>query len=390
MSGPRVAQVTSGRFHQFDLARQLERRGLLDAVVTGYPWWKLRGEGLPRAKVRTFPWLHAPYMKLGGRLSRGCAERWLHASHRAIDGWAARVLRPWPDVVVAMSGHGLRVGTATRAAGGAWVCVRGSTHVRAQAETLRAEHARLGLAWRAPLEAGLRREEAEYVACDRIAVPSGVVRRSFLERGVAAERLALVPYGVDVRRFYPEGQRPEDGTFRIVSVGTLGVRKGTARLVEAFARLKHPRKELVLVGAVAPEWAELARRLPMEGVRLTGPVPQAEVRAWLGRSHVFALCSVEEGLANVLGQALACGCPVVASAATGAEDLFCDGVEGFILPEAEPEVVAERLAWLAADEPRRAAMGRAARARVEALGGWDAYGDTMEALVRELANGGRA
>lgn len=382
----RVAQVTTGRFHQFDLARQLERRGLLSAMVTGYPRWKLRGEGLPAEKLKPFPWVHAPYMALAGRLPwQGVQAAWLHASHRLIDAWAARVLRPTPDVLIAMSGHGMAAGRRTQANGGAWVCVRGSTHVRTQARILQAEHARLGLKWTPPLEASMRREEAEYAACDRIAVPSRVVWESFVAEGVAAEKLALIPYGADLTRFYPDGAPPHDGVFRISSVGAPGVRKGTPRLVEAFARLKHPRKELILIGAITPDWRRLALGLPMAGVTMTGTLPQTEVRSWLGRSHVFALCSVEEGLANVLGQALACGCPVVASAATGAENLFTDGVEGYILPEAEPAAVHERLAWLAAHETRRAEMGRAARARVECLGGWDRYGDLIEALVRTLA-----
>ena len=60
----RVVLSTIGRFHTFDLARQLHKRDKLKSVFSGYPSFKLRNEGLPKDKVRTFPWLHAPFMCL--------------------------------------------------------------------------------------------------------------------------------------------------------------------------------------------------------------------------------------------------------------------------------------------------------------------------------------
>jgi hypothetical protein len=58
-----VSQITIGRFHHFHLARQLEKRGLLKAVFTGYPKFKLKNEqGIPSSKIQSFPWIHVPYM----------------------------------------------------------------------------------------------------------------------------------------------------------------------------------------------------------------------------------------------------------------------------------------------------------------------------------------
>ena len=55
---------------------------------------------------------------------------------------------------------------------------------------------------------------------------------------------------------------------------------------------------------------------------------------------------MEEGLALVQAQALACGCPVIGTWNTGAADLFSDGVEGFIVPPRDPKAIAERLRQL--------------------------------------------
>ena len=60
-----VTQVCIGRFHHFHLARQLEKHGLLNAIYTGYPRFKLFDENKIRAdKIRAFPWLQAPYMAI--------------------------------------------------------------------------------------------------------------------------------------------------------------------------------------------------------------------------------------------------------------------------------------------------------------------------------------
>ena len=56
-----VTQVALGRFHHFHLARQLERRGLLRAIWSGYPAAKLKDEaGIPPAKIHSYPWFYVP------------------------------------------------------------------------------------------------------------------------------------------------------------------------------------------------------------------------------------------------------------------------------------------------------------------------------------------
>ena len=84
------------------------------------------------------------------------------------------------------------------------------------------------------------------------------------------------------------------------------------------------------------------------------------------------------------GQALACGCPVIASTNTGAEDLFSDGVQGFIVPIREPDAILARLEELADDPQLQARMREAALRRVQAIGGWTDYGDLWVALLAQL------
>ena len=56
-----------GKFHTFDLARELHARGALQRVFTGYPRYKLRQEALPSALIDCYPWINAPYLALPQR-----------------------------------------------------------------------------------------------------------------------------------------------------------------------------------------------------------------------------------------------------------------------------------------------------------------------------------
>ena len=84
-------------------------------------------------------------------------------------------------------------------------------------------------------------------------------------------------------------------------------------------------------------------QLPQDNVTFVGTVPQTELKQWMSRSHVMVMPSLDEGIALVQGQALACGCPVIATTNSGASDLFTDGIEGFIVPIRDPDALRDRM-----------------------------------------------
>jgi len=86
----------------------------------------------------------------------------------------------------------------------------------------------------------------------------------------------------------------------------------------------------------------------------------------------------------VQGQAMACGCPVLATTATGAEDLFTDGVEGFIVADRDVTALVDRMQQVADDPALRERLSEASLTRVKFLGGWDQYGDVWDKLLHEL------
>ena len=391
----KVSQAVFGVFHHFELARELDRRGHLQMVYSTWPWARLKREGLPHSKVQTFPWMHTAETLLSraGLLPRWLGDELGYRTALSFDDWTARRIGAVSktndiDALIGISGAALKTGRLLQQRGGVFVCDRGSTHQRYQANIVADEFRRWGLAAPHDDTRDTVREEEIYAVADAITVPSSFARRSFLEQGVAAGKLHTIPYGVRLETFTkvadpPSGQNGDDA-FNVLFAGSVSLRKGVPYLLQAFAQVKHPHKRLRLAGTIAPEIKQLLDRLPQQDVEFLGPVPQAQLPKRMSESHVLVLPSVEDGFGLVLSQALACGCPVIASTNTGGDDLITDGREGYIVPVRDVTALADRMTRLADDRDLQRRMSEAALARVAHLGGWAHYGDLWESLLLQL------
>jgi glycosyltransferase involved in cell wall biosynthesis len=298
-----------------------------------------------------------------------------------LDEYTARTL-PECDALIGISGSSLKAGRLVQQRGGLFFCDRGSSHQRYQEQIVSDEYRRWGVNSPVSDPRDTAREEEIYAMADGITVPSSFAARSFVDMGFAPEKIHTIPYGVRLERFKPTGEPPTD-RLELLFVGNVGLRKGIPYLLEAFARLKHPNKRLRIVGAMSAELPPVLARLPKDNVEILGILPQQQVAEMMSRSHLLVLPSVEEGLALVQGQALACGCPVLATTNTGGEDLFQDGVEGFIVPIRDVDALLHRMEQIADDPALQQQMRAAGLERVKHLGGWETYGDRWEALLQK-------
>ncbi len=382
-----VTQIAIGRFHHFHLARQLEKHGLLKEIWTGYPRFKLKDEqGIPQEKIQTFPWLQTPFMargRLGLDRWNWLNREWAWHAHQTLDRHVAKKIDE-PGVLFALSGSGLVAGQKMQHLGGRHVCDRGSSHIQFQDDILREEYNRWGLSFKGVDPRSIDKEQREYESSDAITIPSEFVRQSFLSKGLSENKLRKIPYGARLDRF-KRVDNPAKDCFSVLWVGAVSVRKAFIDALNAFKQLKHSNKKFVVVGAIESQMIELLRsnNVP-ESVVFLGSIPNKELVKYYSRSHVFVIPSVEEGLAMVQGEALACGCPVIASEHTGASDLFENAKEGFIVPIRRPDLIAERLQQLADEPELREQMSQAALHRVQQLGGWDTYGDQVVNCLHEL------
>ena len=375
----KIVQSTWVRFHHFDLARELQQKGHLQKIYTCLPWWRANNEAaanhIPRSKIHC-NFLYQGIRRIAGRRinSESPVHDWLAIKEaKRYQRWVARSL-PDCDALFAISGTGRQAGPIAKQRGANYIMDRGSTHIRHADRVLRDEHAKWGFP-RKPIHPWLiDNEETEAAEATYITVPSRFVRQTFVEQGTDPNKLRVVPYGVDTRQFSVQGTPPED-RFRLVFVGSFSIRKGGPYLLEAFKQLTHPRKELVVVGKVSDEMRQIAGRIGTDGVRFTGVVPREQVKRYLSEAHALVLPSIEEGLALVQAQAMACGCPVIATPNTGCEDLFEDGRHGLIIAVQCVESIVEAIKRIADDPELREQMSRACLSRVSELGGWGTYAD---------------
>ena len=372
----KVTVLSAYPFHMVDQAHQLYQAGVLERMVTAVPHSRV---GLPRELVSTrLRW--SAFRHITRRAVLRADPLLNREVVRDFDRWAASHLGE-PSVVNGLSGFATETLSLASARGITVCCDRGCWHILEQKRVLDEEADRIG----APREYFdpfiIGRELREYQLADRILVPSEPARQSFIRRGVDAERVVKIPYGVDVSAFSMPTEERCPGA--VVSVATVGLQKGHTHLLQAFQMLKTQNTSLTLVGVIRPGWYKRLR-LNQPRVRTTGPVSRSRVIEELQRASVFVLASVHDGFGLVIAQAMACGLPVIATEATGIRELITDGVEGIVVsapPDAE--VLAEAMDYLLSDGERARAMGAAGRRKVESLGGWDYYGRQLVDAFRD-------
>jgi glycosyltransferase involved in cell wall biosynthesis/phosphoheptose isomerase len=213
--------------------------------------------------------------------------------------------------------------------------------------------------------------------------------------GAANSKLTVVPCGVDLARFTPDGprRRRRAGLRRVLCVGRLVQRKGIGNVIEALAET--PDTELVVAGgpprdqlAVDPEAQRLTAVAERCGVAdrvdLIGQVSRADLPALMRSADVVVCAPWYEPFGIVPLEAMACGVPVVASAVGGMIDTVVDGVTGVHVPPRDPERLAGVLRALLDDPERRAEYGAAGVRRARRLYDWDRIATaTLDVYARQ-------
>jgi glycosyltransferase involved in cell wall biosynthesis len=232
----------------------------------------------------------------------------------------------------------------------------------------------------------MQRREREFDRCDRIVVPSTVAYRSFAELGYG-EKTAVVLTGVDSDVFAPKCEPAQPTLFRALYVGRLELSKGLGYLLQAWKRLALSRAELVLVGAVNPNLQSLLKAYAAPSVRVMGFLLPSEMVTYYREASIFVFPSPNEGLAQVLLEAMASGLPVVASDLSGASDCVTEGKEGLIVPARDVDRLADAILWCYQHREETRAMGLAARTKIENQFTLEHYNRRVIALYRSLAAG---
>jgi D-inositol-3-phosphate glycosyltransferase len=212
-----------------------------------------------------------------------------------------------------------------------------------------------------------------------------------LSTPAAAPRLALngartreVPHGIDERAWAPG---PETFAQDVLFISHLEVRKGIHVMLDAFERVapRLPSARLVIAGE-GPELEVVRRRIAatptLERVELLGRLSRDQVMATMRHSDVYCMPSFDEPFGMTALEAMACGKPVVATAAGGLAYLVPDE-GGRKVPPRDPAALAEALYEVLANAELRRMMGRHNRQVVERRYSWVRVVDRLEEAYEE-------
>lgn len=232
----------------------------------------------------------------------------------------------------------------------------------------------------------------------RVFTVSASLREVGIAAGVDPARFTVVGNGVDATVFQPLPRAearaalglPADAKV-LITVGALVERKGFHRVISLLPRLRarHPGLVYLAVGGGSPEgdWTlRLQRQVAELGlgdcVRFLGPRAPAELRVPLSAANVFTLPSSNEGWANVILEAMACGLPVVASDVGGNAEVVADSALGEIYAFGDEEALYASLdRALSRSWAREAIIDHARR------NSWDSRVSQLLATFRAIAAG---
>jgi glycosyltransferase involved in cell wall biosynthesis len=238
----------------------------------------------------------------------------------------------------------------------------------------------MDLLHRRDIDYGLRQQELydrtmqTLLRCaDRTLYATNFMREAGLRAGALAQRAIVIRKGVDLERFHPPTDRVEaqralqlSGPV-ILAIGTLRPVKGYAYLFDALAQLLDLEWTLVICGD-GPERQRLEQRAAdLFGSRVTfaGIVGRDRIAAYFAAADIFAHAAVVEAAGNVILEALASGCAVVAADGGGPGEHLVDGETGFVVPPENASALATRLRQLLERPDLRRQLADAARREAE-------------------------
>lgn len=258
-------------------------------------------------------------------------------------------------------------------------------------------------------------------AVDEVWVYTSWLRDRYLESGITADKVVVVPLGVDTARFRPEGPAFPLQTrkaFRFLFVGGIIPRKGLDVLLAAYRRAFGAADGVCLVvkaqggGVYAGSELHAALKAHQRDPEapalevLQGDLSEADLAALYRSCHAFVLPYRGEGFGLPIAEAMASGLPVIVTGRGAAMDFtqgdwayrlpsrsfpiprvdaLLPGPAGFWLEEPDEAALAECLAWVAAHPEEARAKGALARAHAEAHLGWEGPVRRVAERLQDLA-----
>ncbi len=208
-----------------------------------------------------------------------------------------------------------------------------------------------------------------------VAVSNGL--RSYARETAPDLPIEVIPNAIELSVFIPPRQRNHEGPVRLLFVGRFNAFKNVETLLEAADCLKQQgvdNFELQLVGE-GERRANLERLAVDKGltrhVRFLGWVDREAIVERYRQADLFVTATTWEGMPNTVLEAMACGLPIVATRASGLDQLVRERVNGYLVDINDPGALADRLASLIDNPYERRRMGKESRKIAEQEFDWE-------------------
>jgi glycosyltransferase involved in cell wall biosynthesis len=391
MSTMKINLAVCGKFHYHNYIRYVSERGLLNRFY--YSHRRATNHkflGLERQQAINV-WLKEYLLGIHNRVLRGRYELQMAPFYARL--WEAGVLARWRRADIfhfMLHGNARNLVRRAKQEGSIIIAEAVNQHIEDMHAIVDEEREVLGLKRSSELSRAHLDQLEELAASNFLAVPSAIVRDSFVKRGYDAGKIFVLPFGVDTQRFRPFDNNESsqtDRVFRVLCVGQLSPRKGQRYLLEAWKALDLPNAELLLIGAISHEMT--AMLATYRGVfRHIPNVPNDRLRDYYARSAVFILLSLEDGCSYVCGEAMACGVPVITTVTNGASEVIEHGKNGFVIPSRSTDAIAKYLELLYQNPELRAEMSLAAVTKAKKDLSWKHYARQMCDFYESLSEYG--
>ena len=223
---------------------------------------------------------------------------------------------------------------------------------------------------------------------EKITTVSNSVAEELCAYGLKKKDVEIIGNGVDETIFYPKNDSSKDPY--ILYSGRLDYRKGLFDLIDCSLIVckKYPDISFYIIGKglLLNKLKNKVKELGLtKNFHFLGFVSKEKLIQLYQQATVYVLPSHYEGLPTVLLEAMACGCPVIATAVSGNLDVITHGIDGILVPPKKPEEIAKSIIKLLNDNDNRKKLGINARKTIAKRFTWkkitNKYIENYESLL---------
>ena len=375
--------IVGGKFHAFNLAKQINKRGHLNKIITSYPSYKLKEYDIKKKDIQSY-FLKEIFSRISSKLP---FINFIFDLDYLINNHFDKVVSKNSnfdnvDIVVGWSSFSENSFLKAKQFKCKKILERGSAHIVFQNDIIKEEYNKMKITNNSISKKIISKELREYEIADYIVVPSNFAKKTFLDRGFKEEKIISIPLGVDLKKFDickdSTQKRIRLNKFRIISTGRLSIRKGTHYLLEAFKSLNLDNSELLLVGDIDKNFNDIFNKFKHDKkIKHYKSQPEENLKDFYNISDIFVSCSLEDGFSMVQLQAMACGLPIISTYNTGASELIDDGQEGFVIPIKDVNLLKDKINILYNNKELRSEMSSKSYLKAQNNLTWDHYGDKI-------------